>query len=330
MNLMDRSYRYAKISQSSTNLFNRTYSPNPINEPKAGISFDNLSLNDKTRIISKELKCGICLNLLWNPIEIEKCGHVFCKYCLNQKKITKCPLCRGEIKTRPCKTFSRLLGEIKIKCNNYPCKTTPDYNDYLSHLQCCNYRLYHCKNRGCYYQDILSNMESHQYNCQYRIINCKYCNKKIQEYYFNTHEKTECSQKIYCPKCKTQMTRCSYLSKHQNNDNIECLKSQIENMKLEKEKQKKENDKLKNEIIILKDENSRNKKEINNIKGQLTKRNDAIKYIYQNMILTENEKQINNDILMTPKIRRPIYESSPFETPKRKRNVQYLNTSIKF
>ena len=82
-------------------------------------------------------------------------------------------------------------------------------------------------------------MESHQYNCQYRIINCKYCNKKIQEYYFNTHEKTECSQKIYCPKCKTQMTRCTYLSKHQNNDNIECLKSQIENLKLEKKNKKK-------------------------------------------------------------------------------------------
>ena len=87
-----------------------------------------------------------------------------------------------------------------------------------------------------------------------------------------------------------------------------------------KKKQKKENNKLKNEIIILKDENSRNKKEINNIKEQLTKRNDAIKYIYQNMILTENEKQINNnDVLMTPKIRRQIYEISPFETPKRKK-----------
>ena len=41
------------------------------------------------------------------------------------------------------------------------------------------------------------------------------------------------------------------------------------------------------------------------------------------MILTENEKQINNDILMTPKIRRPIYESSPFETPKRKKKIMF-------
>jgi len=239
MNFMDRNYRYAKISQSSKNLFNRTYSPIPIIEPKAGISFDNLSLNDKTRIISNELQCPICFNLLWNPVEIEKCGHVFCEYCLNQKKITNCPLCRCEIKTRPCKTFNRFLREIKIQCNNYPCKNTPYYHDYISHLRNCNYRLYYCKNRGCGYQGILSNMESHQYNCQYRIINCKYCNKRIQEYFFKTHENRECSQKIYCPKCKTQMTRCTYLSKHQNNDNIECLKAQLENMKLEKEKEKK-------------------------------------------------------------------------------------------
>lgn len=42
------------------------------------------------------------------------------------------------------------------------------------------------------------------------------------------------------------------------------------------------------------------------------------------MILTENEKQINNnDVLMTPKIRRQIYEISPFETPKRKKKIMF-------
>ena len=59
-------------------------------------------------------------------------------------------------------------------------------------------------------------MKFHANNCQYRIINCIYCNKEIQEYYFNTHEKTECTQLIQCPKCKTKMTRGSYFSKHYN------------------------------------------------------------------------------------------------------------------
>ena len=172
-------------------------------------------------------------------------------------------------------------------------------------------------------------MKFHANNCQYRIINCIYCNKEIQAYYFNTHEKTECTQLIQCPKCKTKMTRGSYFSKHynKNNDNIECLKAQMKNMELENEIQKKENNKLKNKIFLLKDENNRNKNELNNIKGKLSKRNDAIKNIYNNFILTENEKEYNN-YLMTPQ--RKTNKNINLLTPKDQSNNYYFNSSLNF
>lgn len=104
---------FVQFSKSSINIYNRSYSPNPIIEPKEGIPINNLSLTNKTKIILDSLKCPICLNLLWNPVEIENCGHVFCQYCINKTRIINCPLCRGKVKTRPCKTLIKFLGEFQ-------------------------------------------------------------------------------------------------------------------------------------------------------------------------------------------------------------------------
>ena len=42
---------FVQFSKSSINIYNRSYSPNPIIEPKEGIPINNLSLTNKTKII---------------------------------------------------------------------------------------------------------------------------------------------------------------------------------------------------------------------------------------------------------------------------------------
>lgn len=45
----------------------------------------------------RDIRCPICLRLVWNPVHPKSCKHVFCKDCLNIWSETKlvCPICRA-------------------------------------------------------------------------------------------------------------------------------------------------------------------------------------------------------------------------------------------
>ena len=56
------------------------YYSSQINFPQDGIPFQNLHNPDNSLL--SNLKCPICLNLIWKPIELNECGHIFCEYCI--------------------------------------------------------------------------------------------------------------------------------------------------------------------------------------------------------------------------------------------------------
>ena len=118
---------------------------------------------------------------------------------------------------------------MKIKCPNNGCNITPDYSDYLSHLEKCNYRLYHCGNKDCRYTDILSKMKLHVDKCKYRLVYCIYCSKNIKYYQKKGHDNVESKEIIKCNRCKVEMTKFEYYNNHysENNNNICCLKDQV-------------------------------------------------------------------------------------------------------
>ena len=62
-------------------------------------------------------RCAICLDLLFNPHQLDPCQHVFCEPCLRRlsgARITKCPMCRTRI--HRC-IFQRQLAD-SIRMNN--------------------------------------------------------------------------------------------------------------------------------------------------------------------------------------------------------------------
>ena len=71
----------------------RTYGPCKIEGPKEGIRSEDILSNVN---ILPGLKCQICFNLVWEPVEIENCSHIFCKYCINKSLMERkiCPACR--------------------------------------------------------------------------------------------------------------------------------------------------------------------------------------------------------------------------------------------
>lgn len=294
-------------SLSQINVFNKTYSPDPVKAPTAGIPFKNILKKNEDDISA--LQCPICYNLIWEPFACEKCGQSFCEFCINNSLLKSgnfCPLC----KARPFKKTSvkailrKFLNRIRIKCVNPNCKEKTDYFNYLSHIENCYFRLYHCDNEGCNYHDILDNIKIHSTECKYRTIKCKYCSKEIKEYSFESHVNNSCGQNILCPKCGMKMTRGFYNSRHksQNNENIICLQNQLKIKddlinKMTKEKevieiQKNEKiNSLKKKINSLKEEISKEKIKNKNLNTELSDFKNSIQNIYDNLILKKNKSE---------------------------------------
>ena len=255
--------------------FHSKYAPTTINIPKYGIPLDNLYKPDESLIT--ELKCSICLNLIWRARECNNCGNSYCECCIKEsirKSGDFCPLCKiTPFDTREAKGLNKFFSKIRIKCIHDNCNEKPEYFDYLNHIENCKYRLYHCNNEGCEYEDILDNIKYHSNECKFRIVKCKFCSKEIKERNFQKHEKTECKSYIECNLCHLTMARGFYWTNHfsENNENISCLKGQIEYHKIINNQTKENNDRLKknyeteilkykNEIKKLQEENDIKKK----------------------------------------------------------------------
>ena len=73
--------------------------------------------------LSGRFKCPICQLALEEP-QLTICGHNFCKRCLTEclRRVSSCPVCRGELKAAneylfPNKALEREILDLKIKCN---------------------------------------------------------------------------------------------------------------------------------------------------------------------------------------------------------------------
>lgn len=67
------------------------------------ISKISLSSNQIECIIKDVFKCGICLSIFNDPVNIKSCLHKFCKRCIedyNRKEKKECAICRSPIETR--------------------------------------------------------------------------------------------------------------------------------------------------------------------------------------------------------------------------------------
>lgn len=196
--------------------------------PTSGISLENIVNPDK---ILDQLLCPICKNLFWDPVQT-RCQHLFCKYCINEwiKRSPKCPTCRAfSPNVKHCEIISKVIKEIKIKCQNKGCKETPTYSNYITHLKKCSYRQYECLSEGCNYKGNLKEVKNHCLACKNRIIDCQYCHNPVKYCEFELHSKTVCTQEYECPNCHSKMQRGQYFSQHYDakGENVNCLKAQV-------------------------------------------------------------------------------------------------------
>ncbi len=112
--------------------------------------------------IDEKLKCGICCNVLRNPIST-KCGHIYCARCLMSwtDYYGVCPEHCREVEV------GSLKRQVQIE-------------KVISGL------LTHCKNKsaGCMLQIVLSQKQKHERNCQYRSVG----RKLLSKFSFSQHD----------------------------------------------------------------------------------------------------------------------------------------------
>ena len=135
----------------------------------------------------EDLKCPICLELVYEPV-LTNCGHLFCQRCVRDQP--KCPTCRDELRCMRNQRDERKVKGLRVKCSNWE--------------------------MGCRWQGDLGNTAQHRgTNCQMEAILCPTgCTEKILRGYFKTHAGI-CPQRVYkCPHCQFAGTFINVTTTH--------------------------------------------------------------------------------------------------------------------
>ena len=267
----------------------RLLSPNkivlPIGTEENGILDEYIQTNDKNCL--EIFTCSICSCLAWDPICCPECDKPYCRSCINNYGKNKhCPYgCSNDGYREMTRNEKNFLDKIKIKCTNVGCSKYIQYSDYVKHLEVCNLRKYHCKNQPCKEEGYINEMINHSKICPFRLIECSKCKQNIKYCDIKSHKLEKCPEIMTkCTLCGTTMKRSIYLKEHksENNENVKCLKLQVErwqkNYNDDINNKNKEINELKNTMKQMEIKEKEDQCEINKLKKML---ND-IKTFYKN------------------------------------------------
>ena len=137
--------------------------------------------------------CKVCKGLPRYPVEIKKCGHLFCSFCifrvLRERSLhcftlmtAACPICKKNFsspdvleiaKTSLC--LYNLYLAIDVRCT-YGCAHICSPKAMLEHETWqCRRRPVKCPNSGCNYETPDEDMEHHLDVCPSRLVYCSIC-----------------------------------------------------------------------------------------------------------------------------------------------------------
>ena len=307
------------------------YSPISINFMQ-GIPMELLEPNNNK--LKDYITCGICLDILLNPICCRNCKKKYCKNCIFRYKINnnqnKCPNCRQNFEIIEIDhTTKDILNDIKLKCYffNEGCKEKLIYDSFIKHINSCKkgkYK-YKCNTKNCGFISNLDDMIAHLDKCGLSLIKCEYCSndfqkiifdqhfnicknviipcyycfKKMEKFKLKNHENICPKYKIECKKCKEKICR-ENMNAHENNK-LECYENRINYLEKYKEKSEKliinlieRIDKLEKQLLPKTKNKKKNISESNSINNSSSK-----KLTRTNSAINLNRNSLLNDIKFT-------------------------------
>ena len=99
------------------------------------IKIDEIANKEYYEGIKDIITCLICLDIITDPVQCDKCQHCFCSKCIQSCK--KCPLRCNNSNFIPAFLCKKLISEIEIKCE---CGENIKYDSILKH------KIEECKN----------------------------------------------------------------------------------------------------------------------------------------------------------------------------------------
>lgn len=149
---------------------------------------------------SKDLQCGICLQILGNPKQCKN-GHMFCSPCITAhlSKKEECPTCRCTLRESELARnlfVERHLRNLKIFCKyryrltTLPKSTNPDWIE---------------DENGCVESFTTETVIEHEKLCPFGFVPCKYSLKceGIRRKTLLKHEQVCPFRPLECVHCKT-------------------------------------------------------------------------------------------------------------------------------
>ena len=161
-----------------------------------GISADFLT--EKFSDYHHFILCNICIQILYKPVQCQKCKNKFCLKCINTwysyNKI--CPICKHNGTEDIDISFLEQLNEIKFKCfyNSNSCQKISKYSEFIPHIENCEFADYESIIPKCKFKGNLYQIKAHNLNCDCTKDYSK-TNQLINDFYSNSISKIVYSKK---------------------------------------------------------------------------------------------------------------------------------------
>ena len=140
--------------------------------------------------VSQTFHCGICMNVLKDPVSCRHNEHLFCRACItiHLMNFQTCPSCMEPLTVESLRqaprTVTNLLSELKIRCQFFDrgCGQFVELGDLERHVTDCGFAPAVCSNEGCQLEVNKEDLLHHETAvCELRRVKCHNCNEIRQE-----------------------------------------------------------------------------------------------------------------------------------------------------
>ena len=140
--------------------------------------------------VGHTLHCGICMNVLKDPVMCRQNEHLYCRSCVTPHLMNSqtCPTCMEPLTVdtlcQAPRGIRSLLAELKIRCEFYDrgCGEFIELENLESHLRDCGFAPAVCSNEGCQLEVNQRDLLHHETSvCELRRVQCHSCNDIKQE-----------------------------------------------------------------------------------------------------------------------------------------------------
>ncbi|ORX63024.1 hypothetical protein DM01DRAFT_1331118 [Hesseltinella vesiculosa] len=128
--------------------------------------------------LNPELLCGICHDLLDNPMQVH-CAedHMFCYNCILNYGKSSCPSCMESLNNsnfQLSKFAKRQISRLRIKCPSHALGCTWEGALEDDHIQQCSYQMTPCpnSNHGCTEKISNATANDHRAQCLFELMSC--------------------------------------------------------------------------------------------------------------------------------------------------------------